>query len=169
MKVPFKAALLVTGSLALVALLPVRARTNPPVVPGRTIEATLDVPPNVDAVLKRACLDCHSYETRWPWYSNIAPASWMIASDVQRARSAVNFSDWAVQAGRKRTTAMGALAAACEGAKIGRMPPPAYRLLHSDASLSAADVDLLCDWSVTQMRQMNPRVASIRHAPPLTP
>ena len=169
MNVPYKAGLLVTGSLALISLLPVRERTNPAVVRARTIEATLDVPPNVDAVLKRACLDCHSYETRWRWYSNIAPASWMIASDVQRARTAVNFSDWAAQAGRKRTTAMGALAAACEGVKVGRMPPPAYRLLHSDAFLSAADVDVLCDWSISQMRLMNPRVASLRHAPPLAP
>ena len=65
-------------------------KTNPPV--DTTI--TLKAPQEVMQILKRACYDCHSYETIWPWYSNIAPLSWSIASHVKDGREAVNFSKW---------------------------------------------------------------------------
>jgi len=125
--------------LVVLSLIPVHGRSNPPVLPVRIIEANLQVPGNVEEILNRACQDCHSYNTRWPWYSKVAPASWFIADDVQRARKAVNLSDSSVQAGRKRTTTMGALAAACEDAKIGRMPPARYRLLHPRATLGSEE------------------------------
>ena len=68
------------------------ARTNPPVV--NDLMATNPPPPEIAAMLHAACYDCHSYETKWPWYSHIAPVSWLIASDVNGARRKVNFSDW---------------------------------------------------------------------------
>jgi len=55
------------------------ARTNPPVV--NDLPAT-NAPPHVAALLRAACYDCHSYESKWPWYSHIAPVSWLIAQDV---------------------------------------------------------------------------------------
>jgi len=63
-------------------------RLNPPV------QAEITADPAVKPLLRRACYDCHSNETVWPWYSNVAPASWLIASDVEEGRSNLNFSEW---------------------------------------------------------------------------
>ena len=63
------------------------ARTNPPVLPGHDVSATNAPPAQIAALLHLACYDCHSYETKWPWYSRIAPVSWLIAHDVKAAAS----------------------------------------------------------------------------------
>ena len=67
-------------------------RTNPQVV--SDLMVTNPPPPQVAALLHTACYDCHSSETRWPWYSHIAPMSWQIAKDVNDGRDNLNFSDW---------------------------------------------------------------------------
>src|SRR5271169_1947874 len=67
-------------------------RTNPPVV--SDLMATNPPPPEIAAMLHAACYDCHSYETKWPWYSHIAPVSWLVAGDVRDGRHDMNFSDW---------------------------------------------------------------------------
>ena len=63
-------------------------RSNPPA--GRR----LNVDPELQAVFRRSCFDCHSNETRWPWYAHVAPISWLIARDVHKARRRLNFSHW---------------------------------------------------------------------------
>src|SRR5437868_13257121 len=70
------------------------ARTNPPVDPAQTIEAHTQMTPQVAAILDRSCNDCHSNKTRWPWYSHVAPVSWLVVDDVNEARRAMNFSEW---------------------------------------------------------------------------
>src|SRR5690242_8181983 len=70
-------------------------RTNPPEDPARTIKAASYMTPDVSAILDRACADCHSNRTVWPWYSNIAPVSWFVASDVHDGRRQFSMSDWA--------------------------------------------------------------------------
>ena len=70
------------------------SRTNPPILPGHDVSATNALPPQIVALLHASCYDCHSYETKWTWYSHIAPVSWLIASDVKGGREHVNFSDW---------------------------------------------------------------------------
>ncbi len=69
-------------------------RANPPVAAARTIEASLEVPSEVRALLNRSCTDCHSHRTAWPWYSQVAPVSWILASHVSEGRKHLNFSDW---------------------------------------------------------------------------
>ena len=68
------------------------SRTNPTVISDLT--AKNSPPPPIAAMLHAACYDCHSDETRWPWYSRIAPMSWLIASDVRDGREHLNLSDW---------------------------------------------------------------------------
>src|ERR1700749_974761 len=63
-------------------------RANPTVDPKKTLQA----PPQVEAILRQSCYDCHSDETRWPWYAHVAPVSWWIAHDVNEAREKGNFS-----------------------------------------------------------------------------
>ena len=81
----------VGGALAVVLagiqLVPVE-RTNPPV------ESEVAAPPAARAVLRRACYDCHSHETRGPWYAQVAPISWLVANDVQEGRRELNCSQW---------------------------------------------------------------------------
>jgi hypothetical protein len=120
-------------------------RTNPPVVPSRSIEAHVQVPQDVLPILKRACGDCHSSETRWPWYSHVAPLSWLVADDVNLGRSHVNFQDWEAQENPKEAAEH--LALICKEVRDKGMPPFSYRMMHKDSRLSDKEVETLCSWS----------------------
>src|SRR4051812_28292081 len=67
-------------------------RTNPPAAPAASLATA--APPAIRTVLDRSCGDCHSNQTRWPWYSNVAPMSWMVASHVHDGREHFNYSEW---------------------------------------------------------------------------
>ena len=139
----------------LLQLAPGPAPTNPPVTPSHTLQGATQVPEHVNALLRRSCMDCHSNESRWPWYSRVAPMSWVVAGDVQRARKVLNFSEWAVGAGQRPTTAIGFLSAMCAGVQQDRMPLPKYLILHPEARFSAADKKALCGWTSEEIaRQM---------------
>jgi hypothetical protein len=120
-------------------------RTNPPVVPSRSLEAHVPVPPDVMPILKRACGDCHSSETRWPWYSHVAPISWVVADDVNLGRSHINFQDWEAQENPKEASEH--LALICKQVREKGMPPLSYRMMHKESWLSEKDVDAICAWS----------------------
>ena len=126
-------------ALALLAiqLVPVD-RTNPPV------ETEVPAPPALLAVLKRACFDCHSYETKWPWYSRVAPVSWLIGHDVHEGRKELNFSTWNRLDSKKQLKAMHE---SWEEVEEGEMPPWFYLPPHPDAQLSPEDRDVLRAWS----------------------
>jgi hypothetical protein len=125
--------------LALVAiqLVPVDTR-NPPV--------TGDVPtsPAVKAVLRRACYDCHSHETRWPWYGRVAPVSWLLARDVREGRAELNFSTWDQYSAQQQVKK---LKESWEEVAEGEMPPWFYLPAHREARLSAEDRALLRQWA----------------------
>lgn len=84
-----------------------------------------------------ACFDCHSNLTRWPWYTNVAPFSWLVQSDVDEGRSALNFSEW--------DEPQSELDEIVEVILEGEMPPLQYRLMHSDARLSDGERRQLAD------------------------
>ncbi len=143
--------------------MPGPVRTNPPVVFEQTIEANLRMTPAVSGLIRRSCADCHSNETRWPWYARIAPMSWLVASDVNKARAAMNFSEWTKGPGRKAGTAIGALAAACVNVESGRMPLPKYLRLHPEARLTPEARQMFCDWTQTEIARL-----AVRKARPAT-
>jgi hypothetical protein len=116
-------------------------RTNPPSDPSASFEALARPSPEVAAILERACQDCHSNRTVWPWYSRVAPVSWLVASDVREGRADLNFSEWNLLSPEKSRLR---LRKACEEVKSGDMPPWSYTLVHSRAKLSPADVQTLC-------------------------
>jgi hypothetical protein len=95
-------------------------------------------------------MDCHSNETKWPWYSNIAPFKWAVAADVARARTAMNFSEWSMKAGRTPATAAGTLMAMCAGVSSGRMPPRKYTLMHGHARLTEQERQSICEWTAAE-------------------
>jgi hypothetical protein len=112
--------------------------------PAAGVDADRLVPAPVMSTLRRACFDCHSDETRWPWYSTIPVASWLIDRDVRQGRSQLNFSRWQLYNKFDRADL---LDKACEKATSRDMPLWQYRILHRGARLSDADVAALCAWS----------------------
>jgi len=126
------------------------ARTNPVVVPSRTLEAVVPVPPQVESILQRACYDCHSDLTSWPWYSNVAPVSWFVIDHVDSGRRHVNFSEWLrrdtkdpAQYTRERFQAI------CKQVETRNMPLTSYLLVHRAARLSQDDIEMICQWTKT--------------------
>ena len=119
------------------------ARTNPPVNPAQSIEANLQVSPQVAAIFDRSCKDCHSNKTVWPWYSNVAPVSWLVTDDVNQGRSAMNLSGWGSYDKDKQSHRLRDM---CEQVSDGQMPLSIYTPLHHGSKLSADDVKTICDW-----------------------
>jgi mono/diheme cytochrome c family protein len=121
------------------------ARTNPPVDPAQTLEAHVEVPPNVEAIFTRSCADCHSNRTQWPWYSNIAPVSWLLTSDANEGRRHLNFSDWEHRHQHEESP----FDEMCKQTRDGDMPPWYYRPLHPESRLTATDIETLCGWTAS--------------------
>jgi hypothetical protein len=117
------------------------ARTNPPVI--TDFIAAASPPASVAAALRAACYDCHSHETKWPWYSRVAPVSWLIVSDTDEGREHLDFSDWpddAAGAAKK-------LDRINEVLGYREMPPKKYTLLHAEARLSETQRKEIMDWT----------------------
>ena len=115
-------------------------RANPPTDVSRTIQAHMGTASGLVAVLDRSCRDCHSNETVWPWYTQIAPASWLMASGVAKGRQAVNFSEWGAYSPEQQRML---LAVSCDDVRSGKMPGP-YTLLRPETRLSTEDVETIC-------------------------
>jgi Haem-binding domain len=105
----------------------------------------LFVPDHVRPIISRACRDCHTDQTRWPWYSRLPGVSTFIARDVKKGREHLNFSTWAANSSHSPTRNQ--LQEVCDAVSDNAMPPRPYRLMHPAARLSPADVDALCDWA----------------------
>ena len=135
---------IVVAGVALFALAQVvpygRSHSNPPA----RSEPNWDSP-QTRALAVRACYDCHSNETKWPWYTNVAPISWLTQRDVDSGRSTLNFSEW-----NRPQDAKGDIAEAVRG---GDMPPWYYKPLHPRSRLSAADTDRLVAGLVRTLRR----------------
>ena len=114
-------------------------RTNPPV------ESEVPAPANVKAALRRACYDCHSNETVWPWYSRVAPVSFLIAHDVKSGREELNYSAWNRMAAREQGKK---LKESWETVAEGEMPPWYYLPMHRNAVLSTEDRAALQAWAM---------------------
>ena len=128
-------------------------RTNPPVDPELMFQANVRVTPYIDQLVKRSCYDCHSHETKWPWYAYVAPASWLVSKDVVDGRIQLNFSEWDYSMFRS----VGRLDQMAEEVYQDRMPLPIYLTLHSDAKLTSAEKDSLLDWvEIVREEIMNP-------------
>ena len=143
---------LAQGAVALLVVVAVAQlvrpdRTNPPTDPRRTIQAHAGTTPALAAVLDRSCRDCHSNETVWPWYTRIAPVSWVMASAVSEGRRVVNFSEWEAYS---PTQQQGLLRASCAAARADRMPG-VYARLRPDTRLSAQDIATIC--AATTLRE----------------
>lgn len=135
-RVIFGAAVLAALFL-LLQLVPVQ-RANPPV------EVDLAAPAAVKDLLKRACYDCHSHETKWPWYSRVAPLSWWVARHVAEGRADLNFSQWPVFDRETRGLLLRDIDKQIED---GTMPLNSYVLGHPEARLTEEEIQMIRDWA----------------------
>jgi len=129
------AAIIVAGGFLLIQLVPYgHNHNNPPVVsePNWDSQQTKEL-------AQRACYDCHSNETVWPWYSNVAPISWLVQRDTEEGRQFLNFSTWG-SGGEGREPGE-----AIEAISEGEMPPPMYLTLHPDARLTPSEKQALVE------------------------
>lgn len=136
-------------SIALLVLLVVAQfipvnRRNPSFDPAKTVDAKEKIPVPVKQVFERSCVNCHSNYTRWPWYSYVAPVSWMVANDVHEARAKLDFSTWGDYTADKREEKLEEI---CEQVTNGDMPDPKYLLVHRSARLAPAERDAVCQWT----------------------
>jgi mono/diheme cytochrome c family protein len=114
----------IVGLFGLMQLVPYgRTHGNPPV----TQEPAWDSP-HTRALAVRACFNCHSNETRWPWYANLAPFSWVVQFDVEAARSVINFSEW--------NRAFELAPYSGQSIRTGNMPTLKYQMAHPEADLT---------------------------------
>lgn len=127
-------------------------RVNLPIDPNETLEASMNVPSVVSEIFTRSCNDCHTNNTNWTWYSNIAPISWGMVDHVNEGREKLNFSKWSTYNLDRKIRKLDEI---CEEVKAGQMPHNQYLWLHWDATLTAEDVKQICDWTKIEYEKLS--------------
>ena len=117
--------------------------TNPPVDPAKELRA----PANVQQIIDRSCVDCHTNRTTYPWYNQITPVNWYLADHIKEGRRELNFSEYAGYKPRRKNKKMEEI---CEQVQEGEMPLPEYTWLHPGTKLSEADKQTLCAWTKSE-------------------
>ena len=107
------------------------------------ITKKVNVPDKVLDIFKNACYDCHSNNTRYPWYVYIQPMGWMMARHVRNGKENLNFSDFGSYSQRKQANKLRAIE---KSIKEGSMPLSSYTIMHTDARLSVEDKKVITDW-----------------------
>jgi hypothetical protein len=128
------------------------ARTNPVSETSLSIEAHTQITPQVKEILDRSCRDCHSNNTEWPWYTNVAPVSWWITDHVNEGRKQVNLSEWGKLDKDRQDKKLRQI---CDEVQDGAMPLSSYLPLHPKAKLSEQDKKTLCDWTAAERERLS--------------
>jgi hypothetical protein len=115
----------------------------------KSVLAGSNIPVPVRAILQRACQNCHSENTTWPWYAHIPPISWQIHSDVAKGRAFMDLSKWNDYTEGERRGLMVAIGAATQGRL---MPPPKYVWMHREARLSSDELKSVEAWAFARYK-----------------
>ena len=124
-------------------------QTNPPVEFEKDIITITKADDKIVTMLKEACYDCHSNETKYPWYSNIAPISWLVADHRNEARHHLNFSIWGEYSQKRKDHK---LEECIEMVQEGEMPMDSYTWFHPEAKLTEDQKQFLLEWFMREMR-----------------
>lgn len=118
---------------------------NPPVDPALDFQQQMQAPGEVVDILKKACYDCHSNETKYPWYAQVAPVSWFLANHINEGREKLNFSTFGTLSAEDRAEALEDVP---ESVQEGEMPLPSYTWLglHPEANLTVEERGTLMNW-----------------------
>jgi hypothetical protein len=125
-------------------------KSNPPVEPEKTMEAAINVPPDIQQIMARSCNDCHSNKTVYPWYTNVAPVSWWLRNHIEDGRRHLNVSEYATYAPKKREHKLEEI---CEQVRSGEMPLPSYLIVHRESALAPSEIDAICAWTDVERKK----------------
>lgn len=123
-------------------------KSHPKIVKRKDFISMTNPPKDVELMIRNACYDCHSYETEYPWYSNVAPVSWWTKDHIDEGREHLNFSEWGSKSKKFRDHKLDECA---EEIEEGKMPMNSYTWAHGDAKLSSAQRETLAKWFESQM------------------
>jgi len=141
-----KIALLITFTIVIIQFIqPIKNKSQKE--KGADIASVFQMPLRVNYTLHEACYDCHSDNTRYPWYSNVEPIGWVMARHIRNGKEKLNFSNFAQLSERKQVSKLREIA---EQIKNAAMPLFSYKLMHKGARLSNTDRKLLLDWITAQ-------------------
>ena len=118
-------------------------KSNPEINPQMNFVQLVDAPTDIKELLRTSCYDCHSHETVYPWYSNIAPVSWWLKDHINHGRGHLNFSIWGEYEDRRKDHKLEEI---IEEVKEHEMPLKSYLIAHSDAKLDDAQIEQLTSW-----------------------
>ena len=107
------------------------------------ITRTIKVPDSIVNVFKTSCFDCHSNNTRYPWYVNIQPMGWLMANHIKEGKANLNFSEFGTYSKRKQANKLRAIA---KSINDGSMPISSYTIMHTDSKLNEENKKLISDW-----------------------
>lgn len=132
--------------LVLILIQLIRPEKNDSNIELNGISTVMQVPESVKQIIKTSCADCHSNNTKYPWYSEIAPISWYLASHVNKGKEHLNFSEWAVYNKDQKNHILKDLD---EKLTVHKMPLKSYLILHKEAVLTKDQYDILLNWVKT--------------------
>jgi len=115
-------------------------KTNPASIAENDFLKITAADPELTAIIKTSCYDCHSNESTYPWYTNIAPVSWWIKHHINEGREELNFSEWGTYKEKRKNHKM---EECVELVEAGEMPMSSYTLMHSEAKLTAEQKEKL--------------------------
>jgi hypothetical protein len=141
-------------SFSLLGLIAVASVLTPPAQSdnaGGPLLSGARIDPRVLSIIERACRDCHSETTHYPWYSYVAPISWLIQTDVSAVRKHLNLSHWSDYPLLHRERSLSEIA---NQVRDGGMPLPQYTLIHRNARLSQADANAIFQWTQTERARL---------------
>jgi hypothetical protein len=108
------------------------------------ISSVIKVPDSIKVILHKACYNCHSNNTDYPWYSYVEPVGWFLAGHIKHARENLNFNEFGKYSERRQASKLDGIA---DEIRDNGMPLPSYRIFHKDARLSKTEKKLLIDWA----------------------
>ncbi len=127
-------------------------KTDPPIDPGETLEAAVTVPPDISLIIGRACNDCHTHKTVYPWYTNVQPFGWFVKDHVVQGREELNLSRFNTLDKKKKKRKLEEI---CDEVSSGSMPLPSYLWIHRDAVLADSEKQAICDWTKTETAKLD--------------
>jgi hypothetical protein len=117
------------------------------------ISKVLVVPDSVRTILQNACYDCHSNNTRYPWYSYVQPVAWLLANDITHGKNQLNFSEFGSYSQRRQLSKLEGIA---DNISDNSMPLKSYKIMHKDARLPENERALLIKWAQLSGEKLSP-------------
>lgn len=118
-------------------------KTNPPVVASQDFIAMYKPSEAIANTLRNSCYDCHSNTSKYPWYSNVAPVSWLVKNHINEGREELNFSEWGTFTAKRKSKKLEDIV---EEVEAGEMPMKPYVLMHSEAKMSSEQREALVNY-----------------------